>query len=44
MSDLVAYINGEVSTIDGGKGLRTSGVEDLFTWKQDQWDALRPKK
>lgn len=44
MSDLAAYINGEVIAIDGGKGLRTNGVEDLFTWKQDQWDALRPKK
>lgn len=44
MSDLASYINGEVISIDGGKGLRTNGVEDLFNWSQEQWDALRPKK
>lgn len=44
MSDRAAYINGEVVTIDGGKGLRSNGVEDLFGWSQEQWDALRPKK
>lgn len=44
MSDLASYINGEVIAIDGGKGLRTNGVEDLFDWKQEQWDALRPAK
>lgn len=44
MSDLASYINGEVITIDGGKGLRTNGVEDLFSWSGEQWDALRPKK
>jgi NAD(P)-dependent dehydrogenase (short-subunit alcohol dehydrogenase family) len=44
MSDLAAYINGEVVTIDGGKGLRTNGIEDLFEWSPSQWDQLRPKK
>lgn len=44
MSDLAAYITGEVITIDGAKGLRTNGVEDLFSWTQEQWDALRPRK
>jgi NAD(P)-dependent dehydrogenase (short-subunit alcohol dehydrogenase family) len=44
MSDLASYISGEVITIDGGKGLRTNGVEDLFAWTPEQWDALRPKK
>lgn len=44
MSDLASYINGEVITIDGGKGLRTNGVEDLFAWNKEQWEALRPKK
>lgn len=44
MSDLASYINGEVIAIDGGKGLRTNGVEDLFGWSQAQWDALRPRK
>lgn len=44
MSDLAGYINGEVITIDGGKGLRTNGVEDLFQWSPEQWNAIRPKK
>jgi NAD(P)-dependent dehydrogenase (short-subunit alcohol dehydrogenase family) len=44
MSDLASYLNGEVITIDGGKGLRTNGVDDLFGWSSAQWDALRPKK
>ncbi len=44
MSDLASYISGEVVGIDGGKGLRTNGVEDLFAWSAAQWDALRPKK
>jgi len=44
MSDLASYINGEVITIDGGKALRTNGVEDLFSWSPQQWAALRPRK
>lgn len=44
MSDLASYINGEAITIDGGKGLRTNGVEDLFTWDDDRWQSLRPSK
>ena len=44
MSDLAGFITGEVITIDGGKGLRTNGVDDLFAWSPAQWDALRPKK
>jgi NAD(P)-dependent dehydrogenase (short-subunit alcohol dehydrogenase family) len=44
MSDLAGFITGEVITIDGGKGLRTNGVDDLFEWTPQQWDALRPKK
>lgn len=44
MSDLASYLSGEVITIDGAKGLRTNGVEDLFSWSEEQWAALRPKK
>jgi NAD(P)-dependent dehydrogenase (short-subunit alcohol dehydrogenase family) len=44
MSDLASYISGEVIAIDGAKGLRTNGVEDLFSWSPEQWDALRPRK
>jgi NAD(P)-dependent dehydrogenase (short-subunit alcohol dehydrogenase family) len=44
MSDLASFITGEVITIDGGKGLRTNGVDDLFQWSPQQWEALRPKK
>ncbi|WP_295374312.1 SDR family oxidoreductase [uncultured Pseudacidovorax sp.] len=44
MSDLAGFITGEVVTIDGGKGLRTNGVDDLFAWAPAQWDALRPTR
>lgn len=44
MSDLASFVTGEVITIDGGKGLRTNGVDDLFQWTPAQWEALRPKR
>jgi len=44
MSDNASYISGEMITIDGAKGLRTNGVDDLFDWTPQQWEALRPKK
>lgn len=44
MSDLASYLTGETITLDGGKGLRSNGVEDLFGWTPEQWEALRPRK
>jgi NAD(P)-dependent dehydrogenase (short-subunit alcohol dehydrogenase family) len=44
MSDLAAFMTGEIITFDGGKGLRTHGVDDLFQWTPAQWEALRPKR
>lgn len=44
MSDLAAFVTGEIITIDGGKGLRTNGVDDLFNWTPEQWESLRPKR
>jgi NAD(P)-dependent dehydrogenase (short-subunit alcohol dehydrogenase family) len=44
VSDRAAYITGEMITIDGGKGLRGQDMDDLFSWSQDQWDAIRPAK
>lgn len=44
MSDAANYVTGQVVTIDGGRSLRTSGIEDLFDWSEDQWNALRPRK
>ncbi|MDO9435343.1 SDR family oxidoreductase [Hydrogenophaga sp.] len=44
MSDLASFMTGEIITLDGGKGLRTNGVDDLFQWAPAQWDALRPKR
>lgn len=38
VSDCGAYINGEMIAIDGGQHLRTSGVEDLLAWSQEDWD------
>ena len=39
VSERAAYVNGEMVTIDGGAHLRTSGVEDLLGWTDDDWAA-----
>ncbi|MFT4102745.1 MAG: SDR family oxidoreductase, partial [Burkholderiaceae bacterium] len=44
ISDGAAYINGEMVSIDGGAHLRTSGVEDVVAWTDEQWAQLRPKR
>ncbi|MDB5444768.1 MAG: short-chain dehydrogenase/reductase [Phenylobacterium sp.] len=43
VSDAAGYITGEMITIDGGYHLRTSGAEDLLSWTEAQWDALRAR-
>jgi len=43
VSDRAAYVHGEMVTIDGGAHLRTSGVEDLLQWTDEDWaGAARP--
>lgn len=44
VSDQAAYITGEMVVIDGGAHLRTSGAEDLLSWTDTQWEALRGKR
>ncbi len=44
ISDGAAYVNGEMVSIDGGAHLRTSGVEDMVAWTDEQWAQLRPKR
>ena len=39
ISDAAAYINGEMVVQDGGAHLRSSGVEDLLSWTDAQWQA-----
>lgn len=41
VSDMACYINGAIIIIDGGWHLRTSGVEDLIHWSDDQWERLK---
>jgi NAD(P)-dependent dehydrogenase (short-subunit alcohol dehydrogenase family) len=44
VSDRAAYVNGEMVAIDGGAHLRTSGVEDLLQWTDEDWAAIaRPR-
>lgn len=44
VSDRAAYVNGEMVAIDGGAHLRTSGVEDLLQWSDEDWAAIaRPR-
>jgi NAD(P)-dependent dehydrogenase (short-subunit alcohol dehydrogenase family) len=39
ISDAGGYINGEMVVQDGGAHLRSSGVEDLLSWSDAQWQA-----
>jgi NAD(P)-dependent dehydrogenase (short-subunit alcohol dehydrogenase family) len=41
VSDAAAYMTGEMVVLDGGLHLRTSGVEDLLQWTDEQWAAHR---
>jgi NAD(P)-dependent dehydrogenase (short-subunit alcohol dehydrogenase family) len=41
VSDSAGYINGDMMTIDGGRGLKGMDVDDLFEWSNEQWDALK---
>ena len=36
-SDAASYMTGEMVVLDGGAHLRTSGVEDLLGWSDEQW-------
>jgi NAD(P)-dependent dehydrogenase (short-subunit alcohol dehydrogenase family) len=44
VSDQAGYITGEMVVIDGGSHLRTSGVEDLLLWTDEQWEELGHKR
>jgi len=41
LSDAAGYINGDMLTIDGGRGLKGMDVDDLFAWSDEKWDALK---
>jgi NAD(P)-dependent dehydrogenase (short-subunit alcohol dehydrogenase family) len=41
VSDSAGYMTGEMVVLDGGAHLRSSGVEDLVLWSDDQWAEHR---
>ncbi|MDB5577033.1 MAG: short-chain dehydrogenase/reductase [Bradyrhizobium sp.] len=43
VSDAARYMTGEMVVLDGGGHLRTSGVEDLTTWSDEQWSQHRER-
>jgi NAD(P)-dependent dehydrogenase (short-subunit alcohol dehydrogenase family) len=43
VSDAARYMTGEMVVLDGGGHLRTSGVEDLATWSDEQWTQHRER-
>jgi NAD(P)-dependent dehydrogenase (short-subunit alcohol dehydrogenase family) len=43
-SDAAAYVNGDMVTIDGGRALKGMDVDDLFSWTEEQWEALKPAR
>jgi NAD(P)-dependent dehydrogenase (short-subunit alcohol dehydrogenase family) len=44
VSDAASYINGEMVSIDGGRSLRNSGVEDLLARSDAEWAELRASR
>jgi NAD(P)-dependent dehydrogenase (short-subunit alcohol dehydrogenase family) len=40
-SDAASYVNGDMITIDGGRGLKGMDVDDLFSWTDEKWDSLK---
>lgn len=40
-SDAAAYVNGDMITIDGGRGLKGMDVDDLFSWTDEKWESLK---
>lgn len=44
ISDQASYINGEMVSIDGGRHLRNSGVEDLLQRSDAEWAELRANR
>ena len=40
-SDAASYVNGDMITIDGGRGLKGMDVDDLFAWTEEQWQAQK---
>jgi NAD(P)-dependent dehydrogenase (short-subunit alcohol dehydrogenase family) len=44
ISDAAGYINGEMVVQDGGAHLRSSGVEDLLQWTDEQWERQRARR
>ena len=41
VSDAAGYINGDMMTIDGGRGLKGMDVDDLFEWNDEKWASLK---
>ena len=40
-SDAASYVNGDLVTIDGGRGLKGMDVDDLFAWNDEKWESLK---
>lgn len=40
-SDAAAYVNGDMITIDGGRGIKGMDVDDLFSWTDEKWESLK---
>lgn len=40
-SDAAAYVNGDMITIDGGRGIKGMDVNDLFSWTAEKWESLK---
>ncbi|MBE0614827.1 MAG: SDR family oxidoreductase [Burkholderiales bacterium] len=40
-SDAASYVNGDMITIDGGRGIKAMDLDDLFSWTDENWASLK---
>lgn len=40
-SDAATYLNGDMVTLDGGRALKGMDVDDLLSWPEERWEAMK---
>ena len=43
-SDAASYVNGDMITIDGARGIKGMDVDDLFTWNDAKWESMKQSR
>jgi NAD(P)-dependent dehydrogenase (short-subunit alcohol dehydrogenase family) len=43
-SDAATYLNGDMVTLDGGRALKGMDVDDLLSWPEERWEAMKKNR